>query len=142
MTINIPTLGSVISFSYLWWDERRKGYVEGRKDRPSCVIVSKLGDDGGTTFFVLPITHTRPKNDEDGVEIPPITKRRLGLDDLPSWIITTEYNKFDWPGYDIRILRNGDYSYGVLPTALLEKVRLSFRRHIVDKTLNSVNRND
>ncbi len=35
-------------------------------------------------------------------EIPLATKRRLDLDKEASWVITTEVNRFVWPGPDIR----------------------------------------
>lgn len=48
---------------------------------------------GLTLAYVLPITHTPLDKDKDGVEIPLLTKRRLGLDEERSWIITTELNR-------------------------------------------------
>jgi hypothetical protein len=42
---------------------------EGDNDRPVPAV------------RVLPITHTPPSDTDDAIEIPPGTKRRLGLDD-------------------------------------------------------------
>lgn len=53
---------------------------------------------GNTIAYVLPITHTPPLNEEDGIEIPAGTKQRLRLDAQRSWIITTELDQFIWPG--------------------------------------------
>ena len=50
--------------------------------------------DGNRVMWVVPITHTPPKNPEDAVEVPAVTKRRLGLDDQRSWIVTREVNRF------------------------------------------------
>lgn len=71
---------------------------------------------------MLPITHTQPADSNDGLEIPAPTKRRLGLDDRPSWVITTELNKFFWPGPDIRKTShnvNAQWEYGFLPQNLI-----------------------
>lgn len=78
----------------------------------------------------MPITHSKPAINE-GVEIPASVKRRLGLDDLPSWIITTELNIFTWPGYDIRPINKSknEYVYGYLPTDLFEKVKTSINEN-------------
>lgn len=53
-------------------------------------------------------------------------KRHLGLDAERRWIITTELNRFTWPGPDIRIVPNsGDPHYGAIPAMLFERVRSS-----------------
>jgi hypothetical protein len=43
-------------------------------------VLTRITDAGRTVAYVLPITHTPPLKEEDGVEIPQATKRRLGLD--------------------------------------------------------------
>jgi len=122
MSTEAPGVGHVLHYSYLWWNEQRRGSEEGRKNRPSCIIINKKVEGGDTLLYVLPITHTCPKAPEHGIEIPQKTKRRLGLDDERSWIIVTEFNKFTWPGYDIRKLPSGEgYSYGVLPEKLIQQ---------------------
>jgi hypothetical protein len=46
-------------------------------------------------------------------------KRHLGLDDEPSWIITTEVNRFVWPGPDIRVVEGSDTPlYGAIRQAV------------------------
>jgi hypothetical protein len=42
-----------------------------------------------------------------------------GIDTDRSWIITTELNRFAWPGPDIRPTASGDYIYGYLPEKLM-----------------------
>jgi hypothetical protein len=83
-----------------------------------------------------------PLQNEDGVEIPPATKRRLGLDAERSWIITTELNQFTWPGPDIRPTASGDYVYGYLPERLMRLVLDQVRQHARDKQLKSVPRTE
>src|SRR5271157_462561 len=45
------------------------------------------------------------------VEIPGVTKSRLGLDDGRSWIVVSEANRFCWPGVDLQPIP-GKGSYG------------------------------
>jgi hypothetical protein len=61
------------------------------------------------------------------VELPSVTKRRLGLDDARSWVILIEANAFTWPGPDLRPAMAGKpetAAYGMLPYALFETIRL------------------
>ena len=78
---------------------------------------------------MLPITHTPPSSPNLAIEIPHVTKRRLGLDDARSWVVLTEANRFTWPGPDLRPLRRGEAAsvlYGELPGSLLIKIRNGF----------------
>ena len=97
MALVPPQPGQVIGYRYLWWNEHRKGQEEGLKDRPCAVVFAVEDEAGKTRVYVLPITHTRPLQSEDGVEVLPQWKRPIGLDDQPSWIITSELNPFKDP---------------------------------------------
>jgi hypothetical protein len=81
----------VIRYSYLWRAEQRRGQEEGVKDRPCAVVLMTRNEEGNDVVTVLPITHTPPfqSDAELAIEIPAETKRRLGLDDAPSWIMLT-----------------------------------------------------
>ena len=138
----IPEIGHVIKYSYLWWNEHRKGKVEGLKERPCSVLLNRKDENGRTVLFVLPITHTPPEDPESGIEIPAATKKRLGLDEDRSWVITTEFNKFSWPGYDIRKLDNGLYSYGVLPEKLIKEIIKSVQNNARVNNSSMVDRDD
>lgn len=122
-----PKVGWVFRYSYLWHWQFLEGREEGDKDRPALVlaIVAHL-DDGTAAVRVLPITHTPPSNMEDAIEIPPATKRRLGLDDQPSWIVLTESNRFAWPGPDVRPIDSETGYFGPLPPALFAEVKRRF----------------
>ena len=101
------------------------------KDRPCAVVLLLQNEDKDDIVTVLPITHTPPARSEAdlAIEIPPATKRRLGLDENRSWIILTEANRFAWPGPDLRLARDGDSSTvicGMLPEDLFERVRTTF----------------
>lgn len=121
MALPVPVRpADVIRYAYLWSHEDREGRVEGRKDRPCAVMIVHASND---IVGVCPITHTPPKTGH-GVQVPPRTCARLGLDDqAPCWIITTEMNQFVWPGPDIRKAPSGEHSYGLIPAALFNKVK-------------------
>jgi hypothetical protein len=121
------TPAPVIRYSYLWRREHLLGREEGLKDRPCAVVMTVQDKDGRDIVIVLPVTHSPPQTPEDAVEIPADTKRRLGLDDAPSWVVLTEANRFVWPGPDLRPGVNGEPSsiaYGSLPERLFERIRL------------------
>lgn len=125
-----PERGSVIRYSYLWADENARGQEEGRKDRPALVLALSIKEaDGTTEVLVLAVTHSPPANEADAVAFPHEIKCQLGLDDAPSWIVTTEANAFIWPGPDIRPVPGRAPTtviYGRVPNGLLKQVARSF----------------
>ena len=125
-----PRNGTVIRYAYLWRDEARKGREEGRKNRPSAVILAhRESPTGPVTVLVLSITHTPPDDPRTAIEIPPDAKRAIGLDDDRSWIICSEVNRFLWPGFDLRPVpgkRPATPVYGMLPKGLWEQARKRF----------------
>lgn len=130
MTGTTPERGSVIRYSYLWADENARGQEEGRKDRPALVLALSIKEaDGNIEVLVLAVTHTPPTNAADAVAFPQDIKRQLGLDDAPSWIVTTEANAFIWPGPDIRPVPGRTPTtviYGRAPNGLLRQVARSY----------------
>ena len=99
------------------------------KDRPCAIVLALANDNGDTRVTVLPITHSAPENSATCIEIPPETKRRLGLDIARSWIVLSEGNEFTWPGPDLRPQPGGDLgtvAYGFLPPRLFNMVRERF----------------
>jgi hypothetical protein len=138
----LPQPGQVIRYAYLWWSEARVGREHGAKHRPCGVVLTRITSAGNTVVYVLPITHTPPLKDEDGIEIPQATKRRLGLDAERSWIITTELNRFAWPGPDIRPTASGEYLYGYLPEKLMRLVLDQVKKHGSNKRLKNVPRTE
>ena len=101
------------------------------KDRPSAIVLHVQDNDGADVVTVLPITHTPPAKWEEAlaIEIPPGTKRRLGLDEARSWVLMSEANRFTWPGPDLRMAQNNDPAsavFGLLPDDLFERIRKTF----------------
>lgn len=136
-----PRVGWVFRYSYLWHRQHLQGREEGDKDRPALVIaIVTTSAAGGPVVRVLPVTHTPPSNPEAAVEIPAATKRRLGLDDLPSWIVLTESNRFVWPGPDIRPIDTESGYYGALPPALFKKVKEKFVATVKDQRHKAASR--
>jgi hypothetical protein len=128
MAIPTPEAGLVISYAYLWHHEHLAGQEEGRKDRPSVIVLATRDEGGASTdVTVLPITHRPPDNPDWAVEIPLPVKRHLGLDEARSWIIVAEGNDFLWPGYDLRRIPGADrYHYGFLPPRFFDRVLRAF----------------
>jgi uncharacterized protein YifN (PemK superfamily) len=126
MALPEPAPGLVICYSYLWHKERRTGVEEGRKNRPCAIVIMRRDEMGDTSVLVVPITHSKPDDERNAVELPRNVRRRLGLDDEPSWIITDEVNRFIWPGYDLRPIsrdRPDQFHYGFLPIEIFNDVR-------------------
>jgi hypothetical protein len=126
--MDIPTSvpGLVIRYAYLWADEHDAGREEGAKDRPAAVVVAHTDRNGQLVVVVLPVTHSAPSDPTEAIEIPPDTKRRLGLDGDRSWIVLTEMNVFPWPGPDVRPVPGkgpSSIGYGQLPGNFFHAVR-------------------
>lgn len=142
MALPHPAPGLVISYAYLWRDQAAAGAVEGRKDRPCAIVLSVVDEDGETLVYVAPITH-RPPVDDTAVPLPMSMKRRLGLDASPSWIVTSELNRFVWPGYDLRPISRDEpevFAWGFLPTELFEAVKRQIVLHHRSRRLGTVDR--
>ena len=84
--------GAVISYPFLWAREAAAGETEGRKLRPT-VVVLRLPRSGGDTVVLLPITTQPPAKGRHTVEIPETEKQRAGLEvSVRSWIMLDEFN--------------------------------------------------
>ena len=137
MALPEPEPGLVISYSYLWHDQHRAGAEEGRKARPCAIVVASADADGDRLVYVAPITHSRP-DDPHAVELSPIVKHRLGLDDAPSWIVTGELNRFIWPGYDLRPIawdKPDVFAWGFLPVGLFAALKRGIATHQRERRL-------
>jgi hypothetical protein len=140
-----PELGLVVSYAYLWNSEFEKGQEEGQKDRPCALVLSSRVASGDTVVAVVPVTHSPPERPEEAVEVPAVTKRRLGLDEARSWIVVSEINRFVWPGPDLRPVSRAEperFEYGFLPPALFRQVLERFEACAAARRLRTVPRSE
>lgn len=130
-------------YAYLWTHEAGAGAEEGRKDRPCAVVLAVARSGGAADVIVAPITSSAPARATDGVELSAATRRRLGLQDAPCWVVLTEVNRFAWPGPDLRPVETAagpSWSYGLLPARLFERVRDGIVARARARTLRAVPR--
>lgn len=118
-----PIPGLVIRYSYLWKREADQGRIEGQKHRPCVVVVCVEDVDGEKVVTVAPITHMKPDDLAQSIELTPATRRRLGLDTQKNWIMATEVNSFFWPGPDLAPNEAGSYEYGELPAVVFNALK-------------------
>lgn len=128
MALPEPELGLVVSYAYLWRREHLAGRFEGRKDRPCAIVLAIDKGAKGRIVTVVPVTHSEPRDGSRAVELPPAVKRHLGLDAARSWVMLDEGNRFEWPGFDLRLApgTNGRYDYGYLPPRLFAAIVTRF----------------
>jgi hypothetical protein len=99
--------------------------------------------DGREVATVVPVTHVKPADPADAVEIPAVLKALRGLDDLPSWIVVTETNEFLWPGPDLRPVSRATadtFDYGMLPPRFFAHLREKLLQSIRNRKLKRVQR--
>ena len=127
MALPEPRPGLVIRYDYLWSREAAEGRDQG-KDRPTCLVAASDPAVAPRFVVILPITHSPPQGDTEGVEIPVRVAEALGLDDGPSWIIISEHNVDEWPNAGLTPLpgRPGVFSYGFIPPSLFAVVKRKF----------------
>lgn len=147
MLLPDPETGLVIHYAYLWRSEADRGEEEGRKDRPCAVVVARrVESTGAIGVMVAPITHSEPAENATALEIPSDVKRRLGLDEARSWIITHELNIFAWPGPDVRpVPAMGDdsrFSYGSLPKKLADELVKRVMANVRSGAMRTVRRTE
>jgi hypothetical protein len=135
----------VICYSYLWAHEHDLGAEEGLKSRPCAIIAARQLIEASDVVTVVPVTHTRPKNPIDAIEIPAALKTHLGLDELASWIVVTETNDFIWPSPDLRPVpgvKPNRFDYGILPPRFFTYLRDRILQAHRDRRLNRVQRTE
>jgi len=72
-------------------------------------------------------------------------KRRLGLDDARSWVVTSEVNQFIWPGYDLRPVSREQpdvFAWGFLPTQLFATIKRGIAANRTAGRLKAVRRGE
>jgi hypothetical protein len=135
----------VICYSYLWASEHHAGAEEGNKNRPCAIVAAHQVIEGREVVTVVPITHSRPADAANAVEIPAALKKHLGLDDQPSWVVVTETNDFIWPGPDLQPLPGVTprrFEYGMLPPRFFTHIRDKILQAHLNRRLDRVPRTD
>ncbi|PHK92888.1 hypothetical protein CR162_21590 [Pseudoroseomonas rhizosphaerae] len=98
---------------------------------------------GSPEDFVLylPISHTPPSDEEEGIELPDSVKAKAGLDSAPQWVRVSECNIDTWPA-DLRQLpqQPGRFHYGHLPPSMFKIIRGRFVERYNDRRTKLVNR--
>lgn len=139
MVLPTPRPGLVINYAYLWRREADRGQEEGRKYRPSAVVIVSKGG----LVAVSPITHSPPPRGSTAIELPQDVKDRIGLDSSRSWLITNEINVFTWPGHDLGQIDQTEpkrVAYGQLPPNLTRLLIERVRTHARERVLAQVDR--
>lgn len=106
------------------------------------IVHVQKNEHGEDEVFIAPVTHTPPRGPEQAMEIPQATKKRLGLDSDQSWVITTEVNRFIWPGPDIRSVPGGGEAYGFLPGSMADALVQKIKKNARDRSLSVTRRDD
>lgn len=142
MTTPDPVPGLIVGFSFLWSHEAARGLTEGQKDRP-CVVIATFDAHPGKRAILAPITHTAPLDPAEAIALPAAIKSRLGLDDSAAWLVCSELNITNWPGFDLRPAAGrpaGTFHYGMLPPGLYEDARQLVTRLHSTKQAKTVSR--
>lgn len=93
MTVDFPKVGQIIEYHYLWKWQAEKGETEGRKKRPSRVVLVVKDQAGNHLLFIAPITSKEPVTGRQAVSIPDTEARRANLTrDKRLWIMIDELN--------------------------------------------------
>lgn len=107
------------------------------------VVVAHIAREDRTEIVVAPITHTPPDRPDAALEVPLQVKRVLGLNDERSWIVTSELNRFLWPGPDLRIAPGRDTPlYDAIPRRLFQKVREAIGKQVATGRLKVTKRTE
>jgi hypothetical protein len=127
MPLPRPEPGLVFRYDYLWFDEGPSVRMSG-KERPACLVATLDEYADPELVVILPITHSRPRGQTVGIEIPQAVAEKLGLDDSRNWIIVSEANVDFWPNAGLVPVsaKSARYAYGFLPPTLFEIVRSRF----------------
>jgi hypothetical protein len=118
--------GQIIAYPYLWAWQQERGETEGRKTRPTCVVVAVRGaSDGFKHLVLLAITTQPPQLGRVALNIPDIERRRAGLGDLGQcWVVVDEYN------YDVVerswYIEPGGHALGRFSKAFVMKIATAF----------------
>ncbi|WP_066272507.1 hypothetical protein [Blastomonas sp. CCH3-E3] len=111
-----PAAGHILRYVYLFEEEQRQGRDEGVKERFVVVVGVE-----GSRYLVAAIT-TKGEGRKNAIVIPDEIARAAGLA-RGSAIVVSEFNRFTWPGFDIRpLMKQPGYIAGRLPPRFTAKI--------------------
>lgn len=86
--------GDVIEYPYRWLREAADDRSpDGAKDRPCCCVLRVQTVDGDRLVYLIAISSKGPGVGQKALPIPPIERRRVGLDaDGEAWVYVSEVN--------------------------------------------------
>lgn len=116
-TIDDLRIGHILRYVYLFREEAAAGSDEGVKER--FVIVLHV-DLARGRVYVLPVT-TKGDGKPGAIPLPAEVAAAAGLDPTSS-VLVSEYNHFQWMGFDIRPVGEG-FIAGRLPPGFTAKIR-------------------
>ena len=89
-----PKIGDIWRYPFLWEREQQAGEDQGRKPRNTALAAVVPVSEKSTHLYLLAITGTEPRRDQDALEIPAMEIRRAGMTEYKRlWIILDEYNR-------------------------------------------------
>ena len=92
MTIELPTLGGVFRYPYLWTHQRDKN-LDHPKLRPACMMFEIARPGGDAMIAIVAISDLRNPDSGACIEIPETEKLRAGLDEFrKAYVHLNEYN--------------------------------------------------
>ena len=112
----LPKSGHILRYVYLFKEEEARGRDEGVKER----FVAVVGFEEGK-YRVAAIT-TKGERSGSAIALPAEVAKAAGLSPESS-IVVSEFNRFRWPGYDIRpLMKSPGYIAGRLPPGFTDKI--------------------
>ncbi len=131
--------GDVIRYPYRWARESRSDRApDGTKDRSCGVIVAAKTASGRTHILLLAISSQAPRSDQAALSLPPIERRRAGLDaNREAWIYVSEANE-DVEGQSFYL--TDEPQTGTISRVFLERVKAAFLARLQRKMGSVVHR--
>lgn len=115
-TTEPPSKGHILRYVYLFKEEQDGGRDEGIKER----FVAVVGQEG-TQYRVAAIT-TKGEGNAKAIALPAEVARAAGVSSN-SWVVVSEFNRFEWPGFDIRpLMDKPGFIAGRLPPSFTAKI--------------------
>lgn len=129
-TIDLPKVGHVLRYVYLFAEEQKAGRDEGVKERFVVVVAVD-----GKRYSVAAIT-TKGEGRANALPLPGLVASAAGVS-ANSSVVVDEINIFTWPGFDIRpLMKAKGYIAGRFPPGFTDTVQsaiLKQNRHTIER---------